>query len=297
MTFAPPLHRVVENVDRRVLGAFQLVDAVTHLPVRTAAKVEVRSAALVGAGAPVNVPLHERSLVIQQNRSGFHTIIAAPFFEEYSTAFDDAVDPPETPPGTQLRLRLAIIEAGPQYLPQEFAFDLPRPRDRGVPDNVFVPMAVEIFRAPGAPVLGGWSALRVRVMQVGTGEPLPGVLVRVFRSPRVDADRPIGSGVTDWRERLRGEALVAVADLLRFRPGAGADVFVTSQAVHLEAVRDTAFTGAAGAISDVSTLLTSNAPQIVRRRSNPPGPLLTVEPPAPFDIEAGGEITVRITMP
>src|ERR1700741_3929491 len=56
MIFAPPFHRVVEHVDRRVLGAFQFVDAVTQLPVVMPANIEVRGATLLGNGGPVDVP-------------------------------------------------------------------------------------------------------------------------------------------------------------------------------------------------------------------------------------------------
>ena len=297
MIFAPPFHRVVEHVDRRALGALQFVDAVTRLPVAGGAKVEVRRATLAGVGAPVAVPLSERSVQIQQNRSGLHAILRAPFFDDYAASFDDPPDPAETPLGTRLRLRLALTDAGPHYLPQEFDFELPRPLRRADAENVFLPARVELFRTPGAPVLGGWSVLRVRVTQANTGAPLPGVLVRVFRSPRGAADLPIGQGMSEWRLELRGEALVAVADLPRFRSGAGVNVFETTQAIHLEATRDTAFTGAPGQLPDVPTIITGTTQGIVRQRSDPPGPILTVDPPAPLDLRAGREISVHLTMP
>jgi hypothetical protein len=294
MIFAPPLHRVIEHVDRRVLGAFQLVDAVTGLPVAITAKIDVRSAALVNGGQPADVPLQERSVQLRQNRSGFHVIERAPFFDDYCSSFVDPQDPDETPPGTRLRLRLALRNAGPHYLPREFEFNLPRSVDPEEDDNVFEPAIVPLFRAPGAPVLGGWCVLRVRVTQEITDAPLPGVLVRVFRSPRGPADPAIGQGMTEWRDDLRGEALVAVADLPRFRPGQGNNVFETTQAIHLEATRDPNFTGAAGQFPDIP----GNTPGVITRRSDPsPDPVLAVEPPAPFDLRAGSEMTVHLTMP
>ncbi|MGB8166515.1 MAG: hypothetical protein WCF18_03420 [Chthoniobacteraceae bacterium] len=300
MNFAPPFYRVVEHVDRRALGAVQLVDAVTRLPVAAGAKVEVRHAALAGVGAPVAVPLSARRVQVVQNRSGLLVILRAPFFDDYSDSFDDPPNPPETPAGTRLRLRLAVIDAGPSYLPQEFDFELPRPLDRTVAENVFQPRVVELFRAPGAPVLGGWSVLRVRVTQEGTAKPLPGVLVRVYRGPRA-TDAPIGQGMSEWRGDLRGEALVAVADLPRFRPGGGANVFETSQSVHLEATRDTAFSGAREQFPDMTKIISGTAPGIIRRRSDlpagPPPPALAVNPPAPLDIRPGRETAIDLTMP
>ena len=294
MIFAPPLHRVVEQANRRVLGAFQLVDAATGLPVTIAAKVEARSAALVNGGPAVNVPLHDRSVQLRQNRSGCQVIWRAPFFDNYTSAFTNPPEPAETPPGTRLRLRLAVRNAGPHYLPREFEFNLPRSIDPAANDNVFEPALVPLFRAPGAPVFGGWSVLRVRVTQTNTGVPLPGVLVRVFRSPRGVNDPAIGQGMTEWRGDLRGEALVAVADLPRFRPGEGNDVFETTQAVHLEATRDPNFTGAAGQFPDIP----GTAPGAITRRSDPPAPpALEVEPDAPLDLRAGEEMTLHLIMP
>jgi hypothetical protein len=296
MTFAPPLYRVIEHVDRRILGAFQFVDAVTGFPLVLAAKVEVRSAALVNGGAPANVPLREGSVRLQQSRSGFQAIFRAPFFDDYAASFDGPQDPAETTPaGKRLRLRLALTDAGPHYLPQEFEFDVPRPVDSATPNNVFTPVAVQLFRAPGAPVLGGWSLLRVRVAEANTDTPLPGVLVRVFESPRDAVDSPIGEGMSEWRGDLRGEALVAVADLPRFRAGQGNNVFETTQAVHLEARLDTSFTGAAGQLPNLARILSAD-PVVEVRRSDGPADL-TVAPAAPLDLQAGGEMTVRLTMP
>jgi len=250
MILAPPFLRVVEHVDRRMLGAFQFVDAVTRLPVAVAAKVEVRRAALVNGAADTGVPLHEGSIQIRQTQSAFHAILRAPFFDAYAASFVDPQDPPETL-NRGLRLRLAVTNAGPHYLPREFQFDLPRALDRTDAESVFRPRTVDLFRAPGAPVLGGWSVLRVRVTQVNTGVPLPGVLVRVFRSPRGTSDLPIGLGMSDWHGDLSGEALVAVAGLSRFRPGVGINVFETEQAIHFEATRDTDFSGAADQLPDL----------------------------------------------
>jgi hypothetical protein len=80
MILAPPFLRVVEHVDRRMLGAFQFVDAVTRLPVAMASRVEVRRAALVNGVADTGVPLHEGSVQIRQTQSAFHAILRAPFF-------------------------------------------------------------------------------------------------------------------------------------------------------------------------------------------------------------------------
>ena len=277
MTFAPPFHRVAEHVDRRMLGAVQFVDAVTGLPITMAAQVEVRGATLENGAPPVALPLSERSVQIRQNRSGLHAILRAPFYDEYAATFDA----PQNPPG-RLRLRLAVTDAGPDYLPQEFAITLPRSLDPADADSVRRPVRVGLFRAPGAPVLGGWSVLRVRVAD-NASRGLPGVLVRVFRSPRAAGDRAIGQGMSEWRGGLRGEALVAVADLPRFRPGGGGNVFETEQVIVIEALRDPNFTGARDRFPDLTSILA--------------GPSVSIIPPAAPNLRAGRETTASITMP
>ncbi len=299
MILAQPFLRVVEHVDRRMLGAFQFVDVVTRLPVVVAAKVEVRRAALVNGPADTGVPLHESGVQIRQTRSAFHAILRAPFFDVYAASFLEPQNPPEML-DRRLRLILAVTNAGPHYLPREFQFDLPRALDRTDAESVFRPRTVDLFRAPGAPVLGGWSVLRVRVTQVNTGVPLPGVLVRIFRSPRGTSDLPIGQGLSDWRGGLRGEALVAVAGIPRFRPGSNGTVIETVQAIHLEATRDTDFNGDADQLPDLDRIASGTVPSIISRRSDQPEdlpPPLAVQPSAPLNVRAGRESTVHLTMP
>ena len=289
MIFAPPFIRVVEHVDRRVLGAFQFVDAVTQLPVIVAAQVEARSAGLVGGG---DVPLLKESVRLRQTRSGFWAIMRAPFFDAYEETFENPETPDEVE-GTSLRLRIAVADAGPNYLPQEFQFDLPR----SLEDDIFEPLTVQLFRAPGAPVLGGWVVLRVRVSTAG-GDRLGGVLVRVFRHPRQPGDEPIGQGMSEWRGNLRGEALVAVADIPRFRPGEADEVLASTQEIHFAAVQDSNFTGEANQLPDVPKIFSGTADEIVTLRSDAPeAPVLEVTPAAPLKIRAGQERTVELKLP
>lgn len=290
MIFAPPLHRVVEHVDRRVLGAFQFVDAVTQLPIIVAARVEVRSATLL---PDENVPLVPESVRLRQTRSGVWAIMRAPFFDTYAETFVNP-ETPEEVEGTSLRLRIAVTDAGPNYLPQEFDFDLPR----DIEDDIFEPVAVQLFRAPGAPVLGGWAVLRTRVLTAG-GDPLGGVLVRVFRHPRQDGDNPIGQGMSDWRGDLRGEALVAAADIPRFRPGEEDEVLASTQAVQFAAVRDSNFAGEPNDLPDGPRIVAGTADGVDTLRSDLPAddPALGVEPDVPLNLRAGQERAIELTLP
>jgi len=292
-------HRHIESVDRRVLGAFECVDAVTRLPIASPATVEVRGATI--AGTPVEVALPEHAVRIRQNRGGRFVIFAAPFFDTYTSTLDNPTAPPETLVDP-LRLHLAVTDAGPHYLPQEFHYDLPRALDPDAANSVFRPEPVALFRAPSAPVQDGWTLLRVAVTQAGVAppNPLPGVLLLVFRSPRGVADLPIGMGMTEWRGGVRGEALVPVAGIERFRPGSGAAVIETDQAIEFEATRHSGFTGAAGQLPDVPALAAATGAGLIRPPGQPPASQLEIVRPAatpPIRVQAGREYVVHLAMP
>jgi hypothetical protein len=195
---------------------------------------------------------------------------------------------------------LAIVDAGAHHLPQLFQVDLPRPLDPAAAGHVFERQEVGLFRAPGAPLQDGWAVLRVLVTLAGTNppDPLPGVLVRVFRSPRGAADQPIGAGMTDWRGEVRGEALVPVTNIRRFRPGSGTNVIEREQAVEFEATRDSRFTGAADQLPDVARILAGAGEGVIRPPDRPPGSVLAVVRPATaVRVEAGRETVVHLAMP
>jgi hypothetical protein len=292
-----PRHRI-EAADRRVLGAVQFVDAVTGLPLVFPAQLEVRAAEI--AGVPVDVALHEHAVRLRQNRTGLVVILSAPFFDTYASTFIAPSPPAQTAAGP-LRLRLAVVDAGPSYLPQEFFVDLPRALDPAAPDAVFNPQRVGLFRSPNAPVLDGWAVLRVRVTAAGApATPLPGVLLRVFRAPRAVDDLPVGIGMTDWRGSIAGEALVPVTDIQRFRPGAGASVIETDQAIEIDATRHAGFASATGALPLVPALVAGTGAGLVRPPGQPPGSalefLLPAAPP-PLRVQAGREYVVHLAMP
>lgn len=297
--------RVIERVDNRVLGAFRLVDAATEVPLIVPATIEARATEIVeiqpdGTSVVIqSVPLGNGAVDIRQNRVGHYVVFRAPLFENYLLAFENPPLPVSLQnPARRLRLRLGVLAAGPHHLPQVFDFDLPRPLDPADAASVFAAQDVAFFRAPNAPVQEGWAVLRVSVAQTGGGgAALPGVLIRVFRRPRQPADEPIGEGLTEWRgARQRGEALVPIAGLQRFAPGAGANVIETTHAIELEATRDPAFTGAATQLPDLARLRTS-APGTVRRPNPPADALNVIRPAGPIDVSAGEELSVTIEMP
>jgi hypothetical protein len=123
---------------------------------------------------------------------------------------------------------------------------------------------------------------------------LPGVLVRVYRSPRGAADAPIGVGMTDWRGNARGEALVPVRGVARFRAGAGENVVETEQELDLEVTRDSRFTGTPGELPDVPRIEDGTGVGLVRPDSSE---LEMLRPAAPLRVRAGREYVVQLAMP
>src|SRR5262245_47029182 len=284
--------RIVEAVDRRALGALQFVDAVTRLPVVGPAHIEVRGA--TRAGVPLDVALGANAIRILQNRRGVAVILQAPSFETYTSTFLNPAAQPDP-----IELRIAVLDAGRSYLPQEFTITLPRSLDPDASGSVFEPVPIGLFRSPDAPVQEGWAVLRVRVVRAGSDPPatLPGVLVRVFASPR-GASAPIGAGLTDWRGTIRGEALVPVVGIQRFRPGSGDNVIETDLPIEIEVTRDGAFTGAAGQLPNVPAILAASGAGMIRPPDLPPGSHLDVLHPetTPIRLQAGREYVVELAM-
>jgi hypothetical protein len=285
MMLAQQPFRIVESTVRRAIGAFRFVDAITNLPVVDGGTIAVRSASV--GQPPVSVAVDETNVQIRRNRSGAYVLFRAPFFDKYTTTFEQPAAPPETATGP-LRLRLGATDPGPQYLPIEFDVALPRPLDPNAADNVFTPQPVIVYRSPSAPVQYGWSVLRVLVTQKDAASltRLPGVLIRVFKAPRGAEDKPIGVGLTEWRGDTRGEALVPVAGLLRFPHGEADAVVEQDHEIVFEVARDTAFTGAPDQL-----------PNVARIAAAAPAQLSVISPSAPVKVRAGKEHTIHLVTP
>lgn len=187
-------------LDRRVLGALELIDAATG----------------VRLSAPMRVT--GEALGCVQNRSGLHVIDRLhPRTEDEAAlarhldAFDAA---PGTPAAGALPFTLTITDPAGRYLPRRVTLALPRG------EALNTPVAVTMYPAPAAPMGQNWSGIRATLERRSGAErlPLAGARLRLLR----DSDGEVlGTGFAD----ARGEALVPVVGLpvIDFDPTADED--------------------------------------------------------------------------
>lgn len=186
----------VEQVSHRVLGAVRLVDAAT------------------GAQAREALTMTAPGLRFTRNRRGYYVMYSAdqpPALRAHAAAF---AQPPTTPPLGSVSFTGQVTPAGKLYLPRSFQVSLPRdpdPAHSAQLTSLFVPVDVRLFPAATAPMDAGWAVLRATVHGTQTGQPprpLGGALIRVLDA--ADNTMVRGRGLTDWRGRVLGEALVVV---------------------------------------------------------------------------------------
>jgi hypothetical protein len=194
---------VLETVDRRVLGAFVCVDAITGLS--------------VVQPIPVSTP----QWTVKPNRSGVYVIFDGPGFDALTTQF--------VPAGTwpaAVSFEVTLRDASRRYLPRRANVKAPMtvpaigPSPGGVVPNpavtaalanpaaVFDPQRVTLYPLPSAAVGPNWSTIHASVTRQGTTPPtgLPWAVLRVVRK---SDGVVLATGQTD----TSGEALLAVVGL------------------------------------------------------------------------------------
>lgn len=204
--------RLLGSVQARVLGAIEVVDAITGRRVLTPLAIRTRAMRTV------------------RNAHGLHAVVDADGLSEYAATFDLA-DLEVVPAPLSHPFDIEIADPAGHYLSRRARVHLPRdpdPAHRDQPDSVFQPLPLRLFRAPAAPVLPGWSILRATVYGVdaplGDGEPvpadaprLPWTLITITEPPALPGDpaRVLSLAMTDGR----GEALIGIPGLPRFTWG------------------------------------------------------------------------------
>lgn len=169
-------------IDRRVLGALELLDAAT--------------------GERITAPMQitSPSLRFVRNRSGFHVVnglVPRTAQQEQLAQHLDAFD--AAPGGLadgDVSFPVEIADPTGRYLPRMHTIDLPRGAQAATP------IPVEMFLSPAGAVGQNWSGIRATLkQQVPGGEiPLAGARVSLIRD---SDDQLLGSGISD----ARGEVL------------------------------------------------------------------------------------------
>lgn len=187
--------RHIERLDRRVLGAVRLIDAVTGRPI----------------ARPLTVAADGSRFL--RNRESLYVIREATGLAAHLTEFDH---PPSVPaPGTAPIERLRIEDPLGQYLPRLARIRLPRaPIPAAGEPPLFEPEDVTMLVAPSASPRLDWSGWRAHVQRSDDGSPVRGALV-VLDWVNANGTAFRARGLSDER----GEALVPVAGLPASRPG------------------------------------------------------------------------------
>jgi hypothetical protein len=192
-----------ESVDRRVLGAFRCVDAVT------------------GKSVLDGLSVTTSQLSVRPNRSAIYVIFNAPGMELLTEQFD-----PPSPFPAPSSFEVSIQDPARRYLPRRVKIHapqkLPPPVDASQPFDpvkvlsdpavVFNPQPVRLFPTPAAPVAPNWAVIHVSVIRSGVTPPsgLPWAVVQVART---DNKTVLATTAAD----ARGESLLAI-------PGLGPEV-------------------------------------------------------------------------
>jgi hypothetical protein len=181
---------MIELVDRRVLGGFVCVDAITGSPVVPA--------------IPVTTP----QWTVKPNRSGIYVIFNGPGFDLLTGQFIPTGTWPAAVP-----FEVTLQDPSRRYLPRRVVVYAPLavpaiPPAPVAPAGVFVPQQVPLYPSPAAVIGPNWASIHASVTRHGStpSQGLPWAVLRVVRNSDQSV---IATGQTD----VNGEALLAVIGL------------------------------------------------------------------------------------
>jgi hypothetical protein len=194
---------VNESVDRRILGAFVCVDAIS------------------GNAVANSIPVTTQQWTLKANRSGVYVIFDGPGFDLLTTQF--------LPAGTwpsPVSFEVTLQDPSRRYLPRRANVRAPLkvptipPAPAGSstnpaaiaalqdPTSVFDPQQVPLYPAPSAPVGPNWAVIHASVTRSGT-TPAQGLPWAVLQVTRNSDNAVLATGQAD----ASGEALLAVLGL------------------------------------------------------------------------------------
>jgi hypothetical protein len=163
----------MESVDRRVLGGFVFVDAIT------------------GSSIASPLPVVSTQLTLKVNRSGVYAIFNGPGFNALTDEF--------VPSGTWPALRnfeISVSDPSLTYLARRAQLQAPQSLT-----GAFTPQQVKLYPGPGSAPEANWAVVRASVTS-SAGVGLPWAIVQILLTGATVA----ATGMTD----ARGEAMLAV---------------------------------------------------------------------------------------
>jgi len=205
-----------ENVDRRILGAFVCVDAIT------------------GSSIVPPMQVSAPGWKVKPNRSGSYVIFSGPGMD----ALTDEFVPEGTWP-TPVSLEVTLLDPNRRYLPRRVNVQAPLAVPASPPaftalSGVFAPMKVAMYPTPAGAVGPNWATIHASVVKSGTTPPqgLPWAVLRVVRN---SDNAVLAVAQTD----TNGEALVAVVGLtVKANAEGGGPVTIATTAATITAYFD-----------------------------------------------------------
>ena len=202
---------IVEKVERRILGAMRLVNAVSSLPIS-------HPISIVGEG-----------LRLVRNLHGEYVILDAPGLSEHTRAFET---PPGAPAVQSIKIPVNITDPLGEFLPQRFVVELPRYADPTKANSIFKPVLIPLYLGPTARSEINWVLVHATVREQTSRKRLPWTLIHVRKK---SDDELLATGMSD----SRGEALIVVAGILFAMPAEDSSTTVTREIeVHLKSYFD-----------------------------------------------------------
>jgi len=206
----------IENVDRRILGAFVCVDAITGNTVVPA--------------IPVSAP----QWTVKPNRSGVYVIFNGPGFNSLTGEFiPSGTWPPSVP------FEVFLQDPSLRYLPRRARVNAPLsvpvyPPVPSPPTGVFAPQQVPVYPSPAGVIGPNWATIHASVTRHGS-TPQTGLPWAVLRVTRDSDSKVLATGLSD----LNGEALLAVVGLtVQANTGGSGPVTVSTVAATVTAFFD-----------------------------------------------------------
>jgi hypothetical protein len=211
--------QLIENVDRRILGAFVCVDAIT------------------GNSVVPAIPVTAPQWTVKPNRNGIYVIFDGPGFDLETGEFIPTGTWP--PPVT---FEVSLQDPSLRYLPRRVNVQAPLavpdyppvPTPLTPPTGVFAPQQVAVYPSPAGAIGPNWASIHASVTLAGSTPPkgLPWAVLQVVQNSN---NAVLATGQAD----LNGEALLAVVGLtVQANTGGSGPVTVSTVAATVTAYFD-----------------------------------------------------------